>query len=490
MKSFVDAAQILETGTDIVSPHLRWLLRNVIIDHCGKDAINIISYHKDIPTDHWGEAIPLVKGIVINLQKHFEEAFEIVTSEKHPNVSIRFHIISNIIDTALHESHHLWAAHKHKNYEDPNIEQEESKAIAKSKLWLTAKNFDVEVFTFGTVIDTLLIDIIQSFREDITPPDNDPTFQVSEWKALQVFMWDNKLAFYDPEKEIKIGMRSLFEGQVSPQEAPWTDPPTMYTGESKMREAVISPDQTTVPKTTPMTTPIQQPLTQQPLMQQPIQQGPDIYTGEEEPVNNYSNQSQAILTAVPVEQTATLTMPSIAAPIQGHIPKEEIKTTAEKVLRTLFWHVVSKCEFNIEGGWNNPSAILEPVNISNIPHATQLFTHMTTVDENGITMTQVPCDGIIKGKLSAQQKLPMYELYLNMNGTLHKRTFIVQNNNKKDNQGNFTNWSTKARSGHIIMMFLEDKKQNDPPGKNNMRAFITLNPGTHLGQEEYKEVSR
>ena len=61
-------------------------------------------------------------------KKHFEEAFEIVTSEKHPNVSIRFHIISNIIDTALHESHHLWAAHKHKNYEDPNIEQEESNA--------------------------------------------------------------------------------------------------------------------------------------------------------------------------------------------------------------------------------------------------------------------------------------------------------------------------------------------------------------------------
>ena len=110
------------------------------------------------------------------------------------------------------------------------------------------------------------------------------------------------------------------------------------------------------------------------------------------------------------------------------------------------------------------------------------------MDENGIRLDQVPCDGIIKGKLSKQQLLPMYELYLNINGNLHKRTFIVQNPNKKDTAGNYTSWATKVRNGHIIMMLLEDKKPTDPPGKNNMKAFITLNPGTTLGQEEYKLV--
>ena len=180
-------------------------------------------------------------------------------------------------------------------------------------------------------------------------------------------------------------------------------------------------------------------------------------------------------------------MQPTAAPIQGHLSAADIKATAEHVLRTLFWHVVNKCEFNTEGGWNNPYAILEPVNITNIPNATQLFTHMTTVDDNGIAISKTPCNGFIKGKLSKQQLLPMYELYLNINGEMHKRTFIVQNPNKKGADGNFTNWAIKARSGHVIMMLLEDKKPTDPPGKNNMRAYITLNPGTHLGQEIFSQ---
>ena len=482
MKTFVEAAQIMETGTDLVSPHLRWLLRNAIVEHAGADAVNIIAYHKDIPTDNWGEAIPLVKGIVINLKKHFDESFDVVCSETHKYISLRFHLISNLIDTALHEAHHLKAAHTHKNYEDPDIEQEESKAIAKAKLWTTAKHFDVEIFTFGPVIDALVQETIDALREDITPPEGSTDFKVAEWKALQVFMWDNKLAYYEPEKELRIGMRSLFEGQVSG--TPWTEPPMMYTGETKVREAVITTDQTSVPKTTPIMQPA--PIASAPVIPQT---GPEIYTGEEETVVNYYNQASAVLTPIPTTaQTPTLTMPAIAAPIQGQLSAEEIRTTAEHVLRTLFWHVVTKCGYNIEGGWNNPYAILEPVNISNIPHATQLFTHMSTVDENGIRLDQVPCDGIIKGKLSKQQLLPMYELYLNINGNLHKRTFIVQNPNKKDTAGNYTSWATKVRNGHIIMMLLEDKKPTDPPGKNNMKAFITLNPGTTLGQEEYKLV--
>lgn len=500
MKNFVEAAQVLETGTNLISPHLRWLLRNVILEHCGSDAVNIIAYHKDIPTDSWGEAIPIVKGIAINLKKHFDESFDEVCSEKNKNVSIRFHIISNIIDTALHEAHHLKAAHEQKQYEDPNIEQEESKEIAKIKLWEAAKHFDVEIFTFGPVIDSLLHEIIEQFREDITPSENEPNFQVAEWKALQVFMWDHKLAYYDPEKELRIGMRSMFEGQVTKKGAPWTEPPIMYSGETKVREAVISPDQTTVPKTLPTMQPVpltsqpvmtQQPImTQQPVMTQPAMTTPTIYTGEDERIAiDYSNQSQAVLVPITgAEQPQNLTMPAIAAPIQGHLSTEEIRKTAELVLRTLFWHVVNKCEFNIEGGWNNPYAILEPVNISNIPHATQLFTHMSTVDENGVRMDQVPCEGFIKGKLSKLQQLPMYELYLNLNGELHKRTLIVQNPNKKDSAGNYTAWATKARSGHVIMMLLADKKPTDPPGQNNMKAYITLNPGTHLGQEEYKLV--
>lgn len=454
MKESIEAAgTLIEDGIELVSPHLRWLIRNAALSHCGGEALNVISYHKNIPTDNWGEAIPIVKGIAINLTKHFEEALETIIKAEQPCVSLRFFLLSDLIDTALHEAHHLKAALEHNSYEDPNIEQEESKQIAKTKLFQFAEEFDVEIFTFGKVIDELLQEIITAFKEDITPKDDDPNFKSEEWKRLQVYMWDHKLAFYDPDEKIQLGMRALFEAQI-PNKQPWTSTPVSFIDNTKIEN---------VAEQTPVL-PINQP------MQQPINnnQTPETYYGDDDDMVCYQQMPQQF----------------VQSP-QNTLSVADIKIAAETVLRTLFWHVVNKCEFNREGGWNNPTAILEPVNITHIPHATQLFTHMSTVDENGTAMSQIPCEGIIKGKLSAKQQLPMYELYLNMNGQLHKRTFIVQNPNKRNNEGNFSNWAQKARTGHIIMMLLEDKKPTDPPNKINLRAYITLNPGDHLGQEIY-----
>lgn len=481
MNNFIEGVQLLETGIENVSPHLRWLLRNAILEHCGMNAVDMIAYHKNIPTDNWGEAITMCKAIALNLEKHYNEAFEEVLAQNQKNVSIRFFLIHNLLDTAIHEAHHLKAAFEQKVYEDQDIEQDEAVKIANKKSWTTAKLFDVEIFTFGPVLDKLLEDIIEAFREDITPAEGVTETIVDEWKALQVFMWDNKLAFYDPETEQRIGMRSMFEAQS--EELPWTDPPIMFTGETKL---IIPQQETTTAATTQPAEPIQPVQPVQP--EQPVQTGPSLYSGEDElSTVDYSSISYTN----PTTATVQTSIPNTAAPITGQLSNEEIRSTAEQVFRTLFWHVASKCEFNIEGGWNNPHAIFEPVNITHIPHASQLFTNMNTVDEYGVQLNGAPCNGFIKGKLSKTLQLPMYELFLNMNGTLHKRTLLVQNpNKKKGTTGEYTAWAAKARSGHIIMMLLEDKKPTDPPEKNNLRAHITLNPGAHLGQEVYELVSK
>lgn len=469
MKAFIDSVHLLETGIEHVSPHVRWLLRNAIIEHCGKDAIDLIAYHKNIPTDNWGEAITIVKSIVINLEKHFNEVFDLVCAEQNIHVSIRALLIRELLDTAVHEAHHLKAAAETNEYENPDVEQEAARNIATNKAWLAAKKFDVEIFTFGPVLDKLLEEVIAAFKEDAEA-------KPELWKDLQIYMWDNKLAFYNPNKDTAIGMHAFFEAQAD-DIAPWLDNPAKFVGEQKVREAAVTTDQTTVPKTTPITQPVMQPV-MQPTMQ------PQIYMGdtlEDMQSIDYSQQvvnnvMTPVMPAVQMPPVQTYT-PDTTAPA-GYMTTEDITLAAETVLRSLFWHVMNKCDFNIEGGFNNPQAVLEPVSIQHIPNATQLFTHMSTVDENGVKINQTPCNGFIKGKVS-KQNLPMYELYLNLNGALHKRTFIAQNPNKLDSTGNaLSKWAEKARTGCKIMMLLEDKV--------GVRAYIMLEPGQVLGQEEYK----
>ena len=60
MKTFVEAAQIMETGTDLVSPHLIWLLRNAIVEHAG--AVDGVTVRREATVDGFGPDIhgPLV----------------------------------------------------------------------------------------------------------------------------------------------------------------------------------------------------------------------------------------------------------------------------------------------------------------------------------------------------------------------------------------------------------------------------------------------
>ena len=464
MKAFIDSVHVLETGTDTVSPHLRWLLRNAIIEHCGKDAVDIIAYHKNIPTDNWGEAIPIIKGIVINLLKHAHEAFDMMGSEQNINISIRALLIRELLDTAIHEAHHLKAASEKNMYENQELEQDEAIDIAHKKAWLTAKKLDVEIFTFGPIIDNFLEETIQAFKEDVAE-------KPEIWKELQIYMWEHKLAVYIPETEEALGMHAFFETQAK-DIVPWLDKPIQY-----INETVIATEQTAVNKNTEPLQPIQQPI-------QPMHPSTptSVYTGEDiseyMPIDYSQQVINKVNTPVPPVIPPTHQMHvQEQTPPNGFITVEEIQATAETVLRTLFWHVVNKCEFNIEGGYNNPQAVLEPVSIAHIKYANQLFTHMNTVDENGVRIEQTPCNGFIKGAIS-KTNLPMYILFLNFNGQLHKRTFIVQNPNKTDSSNNLSKWAEKVRGGSRIMMLLEDNV--------GVRAFITLEPGQVLGQEEYK----
>ncbi len=460
-KEFIKISQILECGTNLVNPHIRWLLRHAIIEHCPVEAINSICYNKDFPNSEqktlWGQTYSPGKCIVINLEQHFYSCIERIQDEKHMYNSLKLLILRELLDTALHEAHHLKSSHIENNFNNSDIEQQEAEEVGKIKSWQAAKYWDVEIKKFGPTIDKLMTEF---FTDLIISEKEKPEM----WKMLQIYMWEKNIAYYNPDEEKECNMMQAFETYVD-GDNPWIDKPKQFS--IKIEETPKTEMPTSIPTADPSE--ILNEL------------HGDIYdddSGEQpqiQPTIIPTFQPTTITTA-PVPVTEPTPSPVETSPIQN-INKETIQRAAEEVIRTLFHHVMTKCGFNSQGGYNNPTAVLDPVNIQEIKNASELFSHMDTIDINGIYSPNQPCNGFIKGLIS-KQKLPMYRLYMNIGGQLLKRTLIPQNPNKLDGNNALTKWAKKARSGHRIMMLLEDEI--------GVRADIKLTPGTVLGQEEFK----
>ncbi len=460
-KEFIPISQILECGTDLINPHVRWLIRHAVTEHCPIEAINIICYNKDIPNTQnkklWGQTYAPGKCIVINLEEHFYSCINRIQDTKHMHNSLKLLILHELLDTSLHESHHLKTSHESNNFNDSDLEQQEAEEIGKLKSWMAAKHWDVEIQEFGPTLDNLIkdffIDLVESEKE-----------KPEMWKMLQIYMWTKNIAYYNPDEEKECNMRQAFESYVD-GDNPWIDPPKLFSGE------ITKTAETTVPMWIPTAEPSE-------VINELHGDIYDEYGGQPDLLEQSEPQQtpQQFQPFQPITITPAPILPTETSPIQ-QTNKETIQKAAEEVIRALFFHVMSKCGFNSQGGYNNPTAVLEPVNIQHIENATELFSHMDTMDTNGVYSPNQPCNGFIKGLIS-KQKLPMYRIYMNIGGQLLKRTLIPQNPNKLDGNDALTKWAKEARQGYRIMMYLEDEV--------GVRADIKLAPGTSVGQEEFK----
>lgn len=470
--------QILETGTDIISAHLRWVIRNAAVSHCGV-SLNMIAYHEDLPTNNFGEAVPILQGIAINLSKHFHGALDAVVEEQNMWMSIRSLIIRELIDTSLHEAHHLKAARENNIYNNPDIEHAEAEAVGKTA-FMFGKRWDVDVFDFGPVINELLEDFINSLKEDLQD-------KMVMWKAMQVYMWDNKLAYFDGDTGIEYNMRQLFEAHAKnmPEysSTDWSDEPMKFKGDPGVKKVASGGEPTatlSAQVSQPTPTPIVEIATPIAAASLPssISDEDDMDWPAPEPMEEE-----------PYEVVGTIMTPVAAAPLayaNADVPVHSLSTAemaecAEHVQRLLFWHIQNKCEFNAEGCYNNPGAVLEPISIAHIKNATTLFTHFNTTNAQGKFVNNAPIvDGLIKGIVTGTN-LPSYQLIFSYNGSLHKRSFLPVNGAKRDSNGNLTNWATQAREGWKRIMWFEHKGS-----AMIKRAHIELAPGSMLGQEDYK----
>lgn len=488
MNNYNEVVGVLETGVELVSPHLRWLLRNAILEHCGPAAINLIAYNKDVPEDRFGLAHAPSKSLVLNLEKHFFNAMDKCVQDENMYASLRTLILHELLDTAKHEAHHLLIAHEENNGDDSTMDEEGAKAAGKLS-WLVAKNWDVNITHFGETIDTMLEEFIASIKEDTMET---PTM----WKDLQVFMHENNLGYYNPDKELELSIMNTFEA-LAKDDNPWINEPTKFLDtticESEKTQAPESaagailyealqqeseqvqpvtqpaPTQSALEMAMAMLAQMQQQQVVQPVTQALPEYG-DAYPSYDDENYDYSPEPEVQQT---VDQAPVPVMPA-------GMPAHNTGKIIETVFRTLFWHIVSKAEFTSEGGYNNPGVVMAPVSIGHIPGALNIFTNMDTLDANGKYAKNQPTNMGIKGMLT-KEGLPKYTLFLNINGALHRRSLVAQNPNAVDTAtGQLKTWAREARTGTKIMYVLGD---NTNPG---VRASIKLTAGNPLGQEEYK----
>lgn len=501
-QDYIKICGMLETGIDLVSPHVRWLLRQAITDYCPTEAINLIAYNKDIPTNHegkpvWGEVHSPSKSICFNLERHFNHAVDNVQKEKSMFTSLRCILIRELLDTSIHEAHHLKMSLEENNFNNSDLDEDGAQAVGWKYAWMAAKHWDVNIVTFGPFLDKLVEDFMLGVEADTLET---PVM----WKDLQVYMWKNELAFYNPDKDQECRMFEAFQSMAE-DENPWLEQPKTYVEETTISETTHNNDEEPIaevvhelpPATLTPVAGVNKPeaLTNPaPIMAAQPKTTEPVTTPVAEPLPPATG---IIAGTLPPTQPQIQNIATLPEPQYGDINAAEIQRCAETVIRTLFWHIKNKCEFNASGTYNNPKAVLDPINISHIPHAEQLFTHMDTMTELGTYTSNQPCQGMVKGLVDADN-MPYYRFYLNFGGKLHIRSLVPHNP-----IGKTTKWAEEARSGIMRLSFQEripkiDKntgkvminEQGKKLGENKIRADIKLAAGSNLGQEEFNLWSK
>lgn len=465
MNHYNEVPGVLETGCEKVSPHLRWLIRNAILSICPPEAVNLIAYNENVPDAHFGIAHGPSRSISINLERHFYSAMDRCMEDENMYASIRMLLLHELLDTVLHEAHHLKVSLDKDDFDKSDLDEAGAKEAGR-KAWLVAKKWNCNITLFGDFLDVQIKDFLDAVEEDTK---DKPIM----WKDLQVWMSKNNLGYYNPDKDLELSINHAFEA-LSKDEEPWMEDPAAFldtTIEETERTQQTMPAVESVPQHTYDA-------------QMPI----------------HATAMEAMVAALAGMGGQTTLAPSMGdsypehndelpesfqpapppiMPVMPVAPANSMVKTIETVFRTLFWHVVSKGEFTNDGGYNNPGVVLEPVSIAHIPGALQIFTNMDTLDANGKYAKNQPTQYGIKGMLT-KENLPKYTLFLNINGQLIRRSLVAQNPNAVDDMGQLKTWAREAKAGTKIMYVLGDQTN---PG---VRASIKLNAGAALGQEEYK----
>lgn len=436
MKAFIEMAQVLETGIELVGNHLRWIVRNAVTLICPLEAINQIAYVKDMGTVYGNTSIPL-RGIAVSIETHIANAIDSVQDADKMHTAFKLYLLRDIIDTAIHEAYHINVAHENGiDFSDSTLEEDLADESAFQYTWQVAKHWNIELASFGEYID----DKIEQFMKGL---EEDQKERPEKWRELQLHMYKNNLIYYDGEHELSSITEAFKAKALSLGDDPetWEITPLSFEENTKT---------------------IEQPPTETEVIHV---NGEDIIYDDEIPMD-------------------AIQLPMDEQPAQPSMNLTQMEEIVSNVMRRMFYNILQNCGATENGLYTNPEAVTNPINIADIPGATDLFVAMDTVI-NGHFVGQKPIEnGNVCGIVS-QQNLPSYVVYMKINGQLHKRALRCANPNAVHfENGQPTNIPTtfaeRAKAGDKIVFWRDESAAK--PGK----ASLELKAGMPIGTEEFK----
>lgn len=234
-------AQYLEVGVELVSPHLRWLVDNLLGDNFDLNTVNILQYRVDVPRNEFGEACPAVKGICINLTEHFQRYKDklenVMNIEKEKRYfmysSMHFLIIRELLDTVAHEAYHLKVAAERNDWSNSKIDEDKAKEEAERISWHMGKDYDCDVQSLGPVLDDLLSEWYKDLEQQ-AEESREKGEEIPEWIETQLYMHENHFAYYHPDSG-ELTYRRAFEVGSKDEES-WINEPRSYMDTTKPQE--------------------------------------------------------------------------------------------------------------------------------------------------------------------------------------------------------------------------------------------------------------
>jgi len=443
--------------------------------------------HNDEGKSIYGHALATTGSMAINLEHIFTKSIE--DSIDTPRVSIFCHIWQHMILTVCHEMHHLAALHV-----DPGLKLKDEEKLAREFSmefsYFLAQNYDIEPGTLAEepFFGTKMLETIQSFMSDAGEEDM-AFWKDQQMKALEGIMYWTQIG---EDKEDKI-LKSFREYMHWTSNDESDDPKwcKLYTKEEPATAAPAQPAAAPAAAVPDATVEM------------------NAYTGEETPVHEVDPHIEMMMDemgvyeAPPWDDTPAPGAPGTPFVMQGQVVGQNVAPAAPAaaspapaptmmpnssgmahglspadvgavciaVYRRLFNHMFTQCEpVKIDnttirpdgqgggcGGFNNITALQNPIPISDIPNADKVFVQMDA-KVNGKWSKGVPITGqVIGSDTGPKTMLPKYDLYIiTHEGHMEKRTLLPQNpwKTKMGQDGitpEFTKPAVEAQNGKRIM---------------------------------------
>ena len=410
-------------------------------------------------------------GIAINMQKTLERAID--RSIDHPENSLFASWWIEMILNFGHEIHHgvRWDTDRDKLYgDDKAIEEEEERATVycDDLIRVLAQDCDIEMPSVEEEI---------WFNDQISElfngkDDND------EWAKSQKEMLIEKVVWRHEPKDSEAVVLHTFKdliclitnGDIESEE--WNKPtihlnpntPTLdeqLNGKKVTMNAAGEQGEIIQPSPAPSAA-NPAPVNEECAFINEMEDYSDVYGPDgEEYLDDYNPVAQPLAPAVqPAAQPAAA---KPAFPFDNQPAQPTVNTEAQydmavanriiqgvymKMYDFIFRNCGHQKDSSVDISFTNPEAVLTTY-LPLTEEERSIVVSMDHMDVNGRWCPGVSTKDGLLGKVMKNAKLPAYEIALNVNGAIHRRLFIPQNHNKRNN-GVLSQRAMEARSGDSI----------------------------------------